>query len=221
MWANLRAAAAVGIGEVLALVPSATARTELQKQVLPYVNSPATVNQVASLLQGPDGKVTYASAFGGGISVALSDGSVRSISQGISASFVQALQLGVYGEKWETLPGIAVANIIPSPAASSLFTFPSLTNLTKHFVPDAQAAATLNTWLSNAETALRNGDKAAAQKAMTAYIEGVENGAYIQTPPRHQAIGAIGCRVCHIPPIITAPPGSLGMSSVGRVLYPY
>ena len=159
MWADLRARAVIGIADVLAMAPLGTARTELQQQVLPYVNSPGTVNQIATQLQGTDGRISYASIHSNlAGNFAMGDGSVRSVRSGIWAQLQQGLQLGVYGEKWQSLPGVAVSSILPG-SAGDLLTFGSARRLTAQLVLNREVSIKLEGLLATAEAAANRGDQ--------------------------------------------------------------
>ena len=223
MWADVRARAAIAIGDVLAMTPPGSARTELQQQVLPHVNSPATVSQVATQLQGPDGRISYTSiqnTFGGAM-FGMGDGSVRTVKSGIWASIQQGLQLGVYRENWQALPGVAVSSILPG-SAGDLLTFGSARRLTSQLVQNRQVATTLEGLLTTAESASKIGDKATAQKALATFIDTVEKGAFVQPPPpTHASLN--NCSGCHLSELSTpflSPQTASGLSGVARTLLP-
>jgi prepilin-type N-terminal cleavage/methylation domain-containing protein len=221
MWADLRRRAVIGIADVLAMLPLGTARTELEQQVLPYVNSPGTVNQVASQLQGPDGRISYASIHNnlGGM-FAMGDGSVRAVRSDIWASLQQGLQLGIYGEKWQSLPGVAVSSVLPA-SAGDLLTFGSARRLTSQLVQNREASMKLEGLLTTAETASNQGDKATAQGALSAFIDTVEKGAFVQPPPvTHASIST--CAGCHTSELndILPPQNASALSGLARTLVP-
>jgi prepilin-type N-terminal cleavage/methylation domain-containing protein len=220
MWADVRARAVIGIADVLAMTPPGTMRTDLQQQVLSYVNSPATVNQVASQMQGPDGRISYASIENnlGGM-FAMGDGSVRAVRSGIWASLRQGLQLGIYGEKWQGLPGLAVSSILPA-SAGDLLTFGSARRLTSQLVQDRDVSTKLEGLLTTAETASNAGDRTTARTALSTFIDTVEKGAFVQPPPVSH--NQIGCAACHTQSMwVTLPPQSAsGLSGLAWTLMP-
>ena len=230
MWADLRSRAIVAIADVAGLVPPGTVRKQLEQEALPYLSSPSTVNQVASQLQGPYGYISYASiqnSLGG--QFAMGDGSVRSVRSSIGLLIQQSLQLGIYGEKWQTLPGIAAASIVPGPEASSLFTFPSARSLTAYMVPNLEAATALGGLLTTAESALSRGDRTTAQAALSSYIDTVESGSFVQPPTVSHANGTIdrattqSCGGCHQLsnnyPFVNDP-NSRGLAEMVRIMFP-
>lgn len=214
MFANIRKQAAIAIGQMIGLLPSIAQQSEVSTMVLPYLNSPGAVAQASTLLQGPDGKITFASirrAEAG--SFGFSDGSVRGVFQSFWNSVERELQLGVYGEKWEQLPGIAAPEGGTSSRASELFSYPSLSGLTAEFVADGPAEVYLRSLLARAETAVKQGDTTAARAAMNAYIDGVG----VHAAP-------VGCSTCHVPTLVLSPPISPisadGLRAMGRVAIP-
>lgn len=196
MWSDLRARAITGIADVLAMAAPGAARTQLQQQVLPYVNSAGTVNQVASQLQGPDGRVSYGSMHNNlAGTFAMGDGSVRAVRSGIWAQLRQGLQLGVYGEKWQTLPGLPVSSLVPAPAGD-LLTIGSAKKLTSQLIPNRDVATKMVGLLNTAEAAAAGGDSAAAKKALSDFIATVERDSFSRHPVADRATTQ-SCGGCH------------------------
>lgn len=161
--------AAIAISQLLALPLKAAEREELNRQVVPFVNGPNATPQVVSRLQGSDGKVGFANidrAMQGNF--AFGDGSVRQIMSSFWSAAKRDLRLGVYGEKWESLPGYAAAGI--APGSGEFFTLPRLRSLTMALVTDAAAARELKEALSLVAAAEQQGDRAAAAKGMRTYM---------------------------------------------------
>jgi prepilin-type N-terminal cleavage/methylation domain-containing protein len=189
MFANIRAHAAVAIGQLIGLLPTAVEQANLSKQVIPYVTSTGAVAEATSLLQGPDGTVSYSSIERAmGINPVFVDGSVRSISNAFWNAVKQELELCVYGENCERIRGIRPGTGA-NPAAADLFRYPSLAALTSYFVPKEEAATYLRGLLSRAEESEKQGDTVGEQAALKAYVEGVGTGAALQ-PPMISPIGA-------------------------------
>jgi prepilin-type N-terminal cleavage/methylation domain-containing protein len=186
MFATLRADAAIAVSQAVGLLASGPDRDNLYRQILPYLRSPGAVADVELPLKNSDGTISFAS-INRGILIAFSDGSVRSIAASFWEKAKQDLQLGVYGEKWETLPGTAAPGA--SPAAADLFSFSSIGSLTAQFIPDPTAAGSLRSLLSLAASALSQGDKPTAQSAMNGYIGGVAAQEALR-PPGVSPIGA-------------------------------
>jgi prepilin-type N-terminal cleavage/methylation domain-containing protein len=188
----IRAHGAVAIGQLFSLLPAAEQQKELARQVLPYLNTPGVATQLSTPLAGSDGKVSFAvfdSAFHGGVNAALGDGSVRSIRYSLWQSIKEALQLGVYGEKWETLPGVEIPRGGVYTAASDLFSIASLARLTAHFVPSELVAKRLLGYLAEADAADKRGDSAGVAAGIKAWVEGIAAAAKA-SPPAISPLGA-------------------------------
>ena len=167
MFARVRASGATAIAQLMALAPAAE-QDRLASQVIPFLSSPGATAQAAAPLQARDGTVSLAS-----IMAALDSerpaGSVPSILDGLAAALRRDLQLGVYGEKWESMPGIAV----PSASAAGFFSYEMLTSLTRTLVPVESASQPLCALLARAEEARRTGDRRGEQAALQAYLDAV------------------------------------------------
>jgi prepilin-type processing-associated H-X9-DG protein len=181
MFAAARAAAATAIAEVLSLPKTAAERAELERQMVQASTGPLALRQAASQLQAADGTISFLAfeqSFNGGVNVAMGDGSVRGIRPMLWQRVKLALQLGAYGERWETLPGIRVGEVNgTAPGSMGLFSLANMRGLTAAFVPNPQAAQQLLGLIAQADTALRVGDLATAQTASKTYVEVVKRGA--------------------------------------------
>jgi prepilin-type N-terminal cleavage/methylation domain-containing protein/prepilin-type processing-associated H-X9-DG protein len=174
MFAAVRAAGAVAVEELLSLPQTALEQERLTQQVAGSANDPLSVQQAFDSLKGTDGKVSFASIHSGGINALLMDGSVRSIRSGGVVKVFDAMQLGVYGERWQTLPGIELADLkAKSPAAVQPVGFEMMRSLTTSFVPNATAARTLLELLAQAESSTKQGDSTGMKAALKTYIERV------------------------------------------------
>ena len=191
MYTNIRAHAAVAIAQLVALLPGAE-QENLYQQLAQFLSTPGTVAEAFAGLQGPDGTVTLASiesAHPGGANFAFGDGSVRSIRYSLWTAVKRELQLGAYNENWLLVPGIespATPGARPSPG--DFFSYSSLAKLTVHFAANERVELNLLSHLERAQAALEEGNKAAAQGAMRAYIAGVAAAAAGRSP----AISPIG-----------------------------
>lgn len=185
MFAGVRAAAAIAIGELMGLPRTAEERAELDRQVVAATNGPMAVRQAEDLFQGPDRKVSFASIERSmsGAQFAFSDGSVRTIRSALWNRVKAIMQLGVYGERWETLPGIGLGESNGSaPGSGKLFSFANMRELTATFVPNAAAAQTLLQLVAQAERAARAGDLQTARAASLAYVEASRTGVQLPIP---------------------------------------
>jgi prepilin-type processing-associated H-X9-DG protein/prepilin-type N-terminal cleavage/methylation domain-containing protein len=202
MFAQVRAAAAAGIGELMALPRTAEERAELDRQVVAASSGPMAIRQAEEMFLGPDRRVTFASIHrsmhSGGANFAFGDGSVRSIRNSIWQHIQHAMQLGVYGERWQTLPGIGMGDSNGSaPGSGNLFSFANMRELTATFVPNATAAQTLLQLVAQAEAAAKTGNLPAAKAASQAYSDAARKGAQAVplpwlTPLGGQTLGGWG-----------------------------
>lgn len=166
------------IAKIVGLAANDTERVELMRQVLPTVQSPATVAQARSMFAGADGQVGFASTRAGLLNPAFSDGSVRTVRRSLWEGIERAMQLGVYGEKWEALPGADNGQVDGVDLATWRNNFGS----TSVAVPDAQLNAYLQDLLRQWQKAMEAGDRVAAQKAIKTYRDAVAASAGA-TPP--------------------------------------
>lgn len=179
---------AVAIGQLLGLAATAAEQAEQTRQISVFLDGPSATAQVVSRLQGADGTVSFGSIEkASGVNFALADGSVRSMMQSFWNAVKQDLQLGVYGEKWETLPGYAAAGL--ASGAGDYFSLARLRSLTSVMVPDAAVARQLRDLLTRAETALQQGDRVAAGQAIQAYAD-LLNQRAAATPPSVSPLAA-------------------------------
>jgi prepilin-type N-terminal cleavage/methylation domain-containing protein/prepilin-type processing-associated H-X9-DG protein len=203
MFAKVRARAAVAIGQVVALLPTMASDPEYKYVSVRRYASAA--GQAIGILKGPDGTVSFDSverAFGGA-NLAFGDGSVRSVAYSFWSGAKHDLQLGAYGENWQSRPGIVPPdNGGSSPAVDAVFGYENLAGLTSYFVPDNRLAEYLRGWLARAAEAAERGDKAAEQTAMKSYLQGVADGAAAET----SAISPLGADT---------------LDTMGRLAFPY
>lgn len=198
MFAAVRAAAATTIAEVLALPKTAAERAELQRQMVQASSGPGALRLAADQVQAADGTVSFNAfeqSFRGGVYVAVGDVSVRSIRSAFWNRVKQALQIGVYGERWETLPGIRVEEVNgTAPGSLNLFSFANMRGLTTTLVANPQTAQPLLDFISRAEGAVRIGDLATAQAASRAYADTVKTQAAssMVSPLNAQTLGGWG-----------------------------
>lgn len=176
IFAKIRFRAAEAFLQLVQLLPYAE-QANLYRQVGQYVADPSVMQSTFRMLQGPDGKISFASidtAFhsthSGGAHFVLMDGSVRSIATSLWDGIKSDLQLGVYGEQWQSSPGI-----VPAAQPTDFFTNSSLSAIT------GQAPATPQT-VSDLQALL-------AQSAIDSYIRAV-NAASLQSPPTISPLGA-------------------------------
>lgn len=183
MFRELRAVGAVAIQDLLALPRTWYERSRLTEQFAPRANDPLSVRDAFNALAGPDGKISFQSLHSGGVNAAFSDGSVRAIRDGINTGVWRAMQLGVYGEKWELLPGMPVEEITgKAPGSQEPVGFGMMRTLTEFFVPDPAATLSLEKSLAQAESAAKQGDRAGMQQNLDKYLKEIESMSKMPRP---------------------------------------
>ena len=196
MFANVRAAAATGIAELLRLPGTSQEQAELQGAAMKpaSVNDPVSMRQAWDFYQGADGKVSFASIRRACcVNAAFGDGSVRSIRSSISDRVLAAMQLGAYGEKWEVLPGVGFTEVNrTSPGAIQPFSFENMKQNTQTLVVDPRAELQLLSYIQKAESAKQAGDLAAAQAASKAYVDTLRTMSTLISPLDAQTLGGWG-----------------------------
>lgn len=171
MFAAVRAAGAAVVADLLALPESAKDREVLTSGVARAANSSSALADAFETFKGTDGKVSLRSVHSGGVNVLMSDGSVRFIRQSIDNHIKHALQLGVYGEKWEAVPGVGLAAIDrKAPGSQEPVGFGMLKSLTSSFYFDPVAARAQLDLLEQAESAAQRRDNVAMTEALNKYV---------------------------------------------------
>jgi hypothetical protein len=174
MFNALRTAAAVHIAEVLALARTPEERASLQSEMRPST-SPSTLRQTWDLYQDPNGGVSFASiqAFGGypaAVQPPAGDPAISSLRFSLARQIHLTMQLGAYGERWESLPAIQFAAADgTAPGTVNLFNLAFMRDLTSAFIQNPRAAQPLLDQVARAEVAIRTGNIPAAQAAAKAY----------------------------------------------------
>ncbi len=172
MFNELRAAGAVNVADTLALARTSAERAALLDQMRPNT-SPSTIRQAWDIYRDPNGSVSFASILAAG-NFAMGDGSVRGLRNSLARQIRQIMQLGAYGERWESLPAIQFTDLdAPAPGKANLFSFAFVRDLTAVFVSDPRAAQPLIDQVNRAEAAARAGDLPAAQSAAKAYTAAI------------------------------------------------
>ncbi len=164
MMSNIRANTAIYMSQLAALLPAAD-RSALTRQIVPFVQQPATYDQARRSLTDGTGDFNLGQ-YVGGANVAFADGSVRSIHEAFLRSLRQELQLGAFREDWRAIPSLGMAPARQATTAPEIFTYRGLAALTQTLVPSPALAGNLNHLSQTAETALAQGNLSGAQAAM-------------------------------------------------------
>jgi prepilin-type N-terminal cleavage/methylation domain-containing protein len=197
MFAALRAVGGAVVADLLALPPSAKDRDSLMAQFAAAANARTAVVDAFNTLRDVDGKVSFNSAVRSSGNFAFGDGSVRSISQSIPQLIRDAMQLGVYGEKWERLPGVDLPQIDgKAPASQQPVGFDMMRSLTRSYLFDPAAVRAQLDLLAQAEAASKRGDNGAMRVALGKYLKLLTNFSAAQpalvSPLGHQTLGGWG-----------------------------
>jgi len=185
MFAAVGKAGAVAVAEVVGLARTPEERGTMSKHLAPSANPAVALRQAADTYKGLDGAISFASIAraSGGMQVAMGDGSVKSIRNGLWQAVQRAMQLGVYGERWETLPGVKVEDVRgDAPGSLELFSYGYVRELTAQMVFDPVLRQTLLGLVGQAEAAAKAGDWPAEEAAGRAYQAQVKQAAALATP---------------------------------------
>ena len=181
MFAAVRAAGGALVADVLALPASSTDRDSLTNQFAAAANSRMSLSDAFQAFKGADGRVSFQSVHAG-VNLAMSDGSVRFIRSSIDPIW-RAMELGVYGEKWETLPGVSLSQMDgKAPGSQEPVGFGMLKSLTTSFFFDTSAVRTQLDLLAQAEAASRSGDTAGMKAALTKYLNSTKSYSELPRP---------------------------------------
>ncbi len=168
----VRVAGAVAVEELLALPKTAEEREQLRKDWAWQVSLRETVAEAFRKLAGSDGKVSLASIGGNYI---MADGSVKFVRESVGAALRQALQLGVYGEKWESLPGIALKDLDgTAPGTMAPLGFGLQRVYTTAYIVDPAARRNMLALLEEAEKRGKAGDREGMVQVLRRYVAEAE-----------------------------------------------
>jgi prepilin-type N-terminal cleavage/methylation domain-containing protein len=167
MFAKVRADAAIAVGQLIGLAASPELQTQVASQVFAFL-TPGTMQQIADKFVGPDGKVSHKSVnnYFNGRFLTSADMKAEAILRTLWEAVKRDMQLGVYGENWEQLPGISVATSGP---VGDLFSYRSLLSLTTAFVAPGDLRTTLESYLKSAQAAATLGDREVEQRDLASF----------------------------------------------------
>ena len=169
MFAAIRAAGAAAVADVIALPASEKDRESLRNQFAAAANGKMALVDAFNVFKGVDGTVTPRSSTG--VNALMADGSVRFIRDSLNLQLRQALQLGVYGEKWESLPGATLQDVgEKTPESQQPVGFGMMYILNSAFVADPSSARSLAALPAQADDSFQRGDLAGMKTAMENYV---------------------------------------------------
>ncbi len=174
MFVKINASGVSAIARLIGLLATNDERAELTGAIRPALSRPNAIGEAFQAMRGPDGRVSLGSAGQSMGKVSWNDPTLAAIVNGFWTSLQADLQLGAYGEKWETRPGITLVSLGPNPpSATALFDYPSLIGLTSHFIADAPTAHFNGRFLTAADLAREQQNRPAEEAALTAYLQSI------------------------------------------------
>ena len=183
MFSAVRAAGAAIVSDLLAMPPTAAERNALAAKVAGSVQEPLALQDAINAFKGADGTVSFRSLHTGGVNVSMADGSVRFLRDSIGFHIQNAMQLGVYGEKWEALPGVEAPKVDGrAPESGRPLGLSLLKSLTVSYVHDPAGVRTQLDLLAQAEAAMQRGDMPAMKSALKAFTDEVRRRANLPVP---------------------------------------
>jgi prepilin-type processing-associated H-X9-DG protein len=195
MFAEIRAAAALLISDVLALPPTEAGQSELRSEMIPASEGQLALRQAWDFFQGPDGRVSPASVgHAGGVNTLMADGSVQFLRHAFWLRLKAAMRLGAYRENWEAIPGVAFSEVNgTAPETLKWFSIPTVSRLVDQFVTDAGCRNTLQSLLQATRSAVLRGNLATAKNLSKQFADAVK-AAELATPPQ---VSPTAARVMH------------------------
>lgn len=171
----VKAAGGVAVEEFLALPETAKEREQLRSEWASQASQRETVAEAFRNLAGTDGRLTLQSSVGGGANFALADGSVRFISNAALSGMRSALQLGVYGEKWQSLPGVELREVDgTAPGSAAPLGFGLQRVYTTAYIVDPAARRTMLALLDEAEKRAQARDREGMVQVLRKYVAEAE-----------------------------------------------
>jgi prepilin-type processing-associated H-X9-DG protein len=190
MLAAVRQAGAAVVSDLLSLPASSKDRDSLIAQFAAATKAPMALSDAFDAFKGTDGKISFKSVHSGGANFAFSDGSVRTIRNSIVDHIWLAMELGVYGERVETLPGVALADMDgKAPGTQEPVGFGMLRSLTMSFFSDLSAERAQLDLLAQAEAAAQRGDATAMKDALSKYVASTKSFSELPRPLSARSAG--------------------------------
>jgi prepilin-type N-terminal cleavage/methylation domain-containing protein len=185
MFQELRGQAALAIANWTSRLPAGE-RLGFFRQMVSFVNNNATYAQVRNNLQNAQGEVTFASV--------RNYANLNPAVQPFWNQFRQVMQLGVYGEDWETLPGIGM----PSGGgtlAADLFSVRRVVEAADYLLVIDGVKGEVKAAIAKIESAQQAGNPAGVEAAKKEALEILERGQAanpaLVSPMAAEAIGVM------------------------------
>jgi prepilin-type N-terminal cleavage/methylation domain-containing protein len=192
MFVKVEATTFSSFARIIGLLASSEERAQLTRAVLPALTRPGAVHEAFQTFSGPDARVTLASIDRGMTRLSAGDNALASILGGVWRTIKADLQLGAYGEKWETRPGVRQADL---PSESFSLNYTKIVWHTALFLPDPAIAQFYGRFLTAADLAKEQNNRAAEEAAVLAYLRGIAGlPASVISPLGAEALG-IGVRI--------------------------
>jgi len=184
MFAAVRGAGAGMVGDLVSLTGSNDDREWLGGKFAEKANSQIGLQDAFDAYKGADGKVSFQSIHSAGANYVLGDGSVRFLKSGVIGPIWNAMQLGAYGEDWQSLPGVSLTQIDgKAPGTVRPASRTMLRGLTIMYTTTSTALQELLDLLAQADAASKLGDFVGVKNAKTKYIGRVETLSDLAVPP--------------------------------------
>jgi prepilin-type processing-associated H-X9-DG protein len=135
------------------------------------LSDPMIANVMAGLGDG-EGGISPATLHTGGANFLFGDGSVRSVMGGFVDDVWHAMEFGVHGENWTSLPAVQMP---PTLRGGGLFTFQNVGLLTDLYVSDRRLRDRLQRAVRQALAADERGDLRLVDRAAAAYVKDVQD----------------------------------------------
>jgi prepilin-type N-terminal cleavage/methylation domain-containing protein len=194
MFSAVRAAGAAVVADLIALPATKEERDTLYRDFEESANSPAALQTAFDTFKGPDGKFSFKSLHTAAVNVGMSDGSVRYLKASIAGPMWNALQIGVYAEKVDLLPGVTLAEVNgQAPESHTPVGYGILRNLTTTFLLDPARLRSQLDLLAQAEAAEQRGDIAAMNTALSTYMSRMKSYSELPVPlVSYSAVAFVG-----------------------------
>jgi type II secretory pathway pseudopilin PulG len=190
MWVELQSIAGETIGDMLALSKDPALRAELKKTLPGHTAQPTVQLQAANTYMGVDNLIDFQS-IDPAVSGPKAYGADPMLTVGSAPwdRVKRAMHLGVYGEKWETLPGLSPNDAIKAVDGSeNPFSYSAVRKVLIANSTDPRKHLAL---LDRTEAAAKAGDKTALEANLKTFVNVIlMDGSVRSIPPTITPFGA-------------------------------